>query len=173
MTATEGFELSPPSEEDLDAAEAAWRSGVVRHVLGEGETWWRILRARSATQALEFAGVCYPSDANNRFTPLYRDGAIAPSAYAAAWPHAYGTTRMWAQEIYRRVPEIDGFIYESHHVSGDCIVLLQPEPKRVDVFTPGSEVLALCEHPVREMLEIEAARAQVVIDFGDDETSCG
>jgi hypothetical protein len=232
MGATDAFELSPPTDEDLAAAHAAWRDGRLVHEIGSGARWWRIVRARSSKEALEYAKVCYPSDKNNRFTPVYAACAIVPAAYAgstpeislwegvlrgirhegvrrvaqheiadrylvetrvrrslrlvelrrpcdmnvvapgkrppdltAAWPHRYPSTRKWAQELYTRLADIDGLIYESHQVPGDCIVLFQP--KNPDAFMPMGEAQTVSSEPVRIILKSEAKRAGAIVDFGD------
>jgi hypothetical protein len=232
MAATEGFELLPPTEEDLAAAEAAWRAGTIRHDLAKGTAFWRVLRAPSADAALEYSKVCFPSDGLNRFSPVKSGSDIVPAAYAgdsekvalwevilrnirhgglkrvprhetrdrylvqvktdralqlldlrrpaisgvvspgkrppdltAAWPTAYGLTRQWAQALYERIPELDGFIYESHQVPGECIVLFQP--KTPEVFVPIEDALPVVADPVRKLLRAEARRAGAAIDFGD------
>lgn len=232
MAATNAFELQPPTKKDLDAAEAAWREGTIRHDVPAGKVLWRTIRAPSMDKALEFARVCFPSDRLNRFSPVVAGGAIVPSAYAAdtrpgslwesalrsirhegvkrvptkdvrerylvqtrttrdlklldlrrpnianlvsegkrppdltaAWPSAYDTTRAWAQALYDRIPDIDGFIYESHQVPGDCVVLLQPDSP--DVFETDGDALPLNEDPVRATLKKEAKKAGAAVDFGD------
>lgn len=82
MAETEALELSPPTTDDVKTARAAWREGRVVHEVARGESWWRVVRAGSPRQALDYAEVRFPSDSNNRFTPLYLGGAIAPAAYA-------------------------------------------------------------------------------------------
>ena len=232
MGATDAFELLPPTDEDLAAANAAWRDGRLVHEISSDARWWRIVRARSSKEALEYAKVCYASDKNNRFTPVYVAGRIVPAAYAgsrreislwegvlrgirhegvrrvpqhevadrylvetrvrrslklvelrrpgdvnvvapgkhppdltAAWPHKYPSTRKWAQELYTRLPDIDGLIYESHQVPGDCIVLFQP--KKPDAFIPCGEAQIVSSEPVRTILRDEAKRAGAIVDFGE------
>jgi hypothetical protein len=58
MAATDGFEISLPSEEDLDAAEAAWVDGIIRYEVPNGETYWRVLRAPTSLDAMQYAEVC-------------------------------------------------------------------------------------------------------------------
>jgi len=232
MGATDALELSPPTDEDLTAAHAAWRDGRLVHEISSGACWWRVVRAPSPGEALKYAKVCYPSDKRNRFTPVYASGTLVPAAYAgstpeislwegvlrrirheglrrvpqheitdkylvetrvkrplrlvelrrpgdanivapgkhppaltAAWPHRYPYTQKWAQELYARLPDIDGLIYESHQVAGDCIVLFQP--KQPDVFIPVGEAHTVRSGPVRKILKNEAKRAGAVVDFGD------
>ena len=234
MAATDGFELLPPTDDDLAVAAAAWRSGTIRHELAEGSEFSRVLRAPSRNAALERAKVCYPSDAMNRFSPVMASADIVPAAYAgasdkialwevvlrnirhggtnrvprhetrerylvqvkttrklqlldlrrpaisslvspgkrppdltAAWPAAYETTRLWAQALYDRIPGIDGFIYESHQVPGDCIVLFQRKLR--EVFTPIGDAHPVDSGSLRELLKSEAKRARpdAVVDFGD------
>src|SRR3954471_19940434 len=86
MAATDPLYLQPPDDEDLAVALSAWRDGRLQHELVPGSRWYGILRARSAEEALEFARVCYPSDANNRFSPVRRSGTILPAAYAGDRP---------------------------------------------------------------------------------------
>jgi RES domain len=73
-----------------------------------GAPWWRVVRASSSKDALEYAKICYPSDMNNRFTPVYSAGAIVPAAYAGSTPE----TALWEVVLrgirhdgIRRVPE--------------------------------------------------------------------
>ena len=56
--------------------------GRLRVDLDVDSPWYRVLRAGSPAQALQYAAVCYPSDANNRFSPLYEADVVFPAAYA-------------------------------------------------------------------------------------------
>jgi hypothetical protein len=60
---------------------------------------------------------------------------------------------------------MDGLIYESHQVPGDCIVLFQP--KNLDAFMPMGEAQTVSSEPVRIILKTEAKRAGAIVDFGD------
>jgi RES domain len=108
MAATDPLYLKPPDDEDLAVALSAWRDGRLQYELVPGSRWYRILRARSAEEALEFARACYPSDANNRFSPVRRSGTIVPAAYAgdrpetAAWEVVLRDIR---HQGVRRIPE--------------------------------------------------------------------
>jgi hypothetical protein len=233
MVATSAIELLPPTEEDLDAAEAAWRHGTIRHDVAEGSIFWRVLRGPSCEKVLEYAAVCHPSGGISRFSPVILDNGIVPSAYAGdrkgvalwevplrdirhgglrriptrhvkdrylvqtrtkrglrlldlrrptiasivaptkrppdlspAWPAAYDITREWTQRLYERMPFVDGFIYESHQVQGNCILLLQRADP--EVFTTTGKANPLNEEPVRSILRSEARKAGAVVDFGDD-----
>jgi hypothetical protein len=84
MSATEAFQLSPPTDEDLAVAEDAWRHGDGGYTLRTDDVWWRVLRAPSTDQARAYAQTCYPSPAPARFTPIYHDAAIVPAAYAGS-----------------------------------------------------------------------------------------
>jgi hypothetical protein len=230
MAATKSFRISSPTTKDLDAAEAAWRDGRIAHEVPADTTFWRVLRARPPADPLDYAAICYGSDALNRFTPVVAGGIIA-SAYAGSTPEialwevvlrdirhrgikqvpqhetadrylvetrttralklldlrrprdanlvagrkrppklseapksAYNITREWAQQLYRRIPAIDGLIYESHQLPGDCIVLFQP--KNPHVFKPGGRAQLVSDEPVRSMLRNEAKKAGAVLDFG-------
>jgi hypothetical protein len=108
MAATDPFYLDPPTEEDLAVALDAWREGRLRRELDVGTRWYRILRARSAEEAAQFAEVCYPSDANNRFSPLRKWGAIFPAAYAGKTPETAAwevVLRDIRHQGSRRVPQ--------------------------------------------------------------------
>ncbi len=232
MAATEVFELDPPTKNDLDAAERAWRDGTIRYDLPAGEIYWRTLTATSRREALQYATVCFPSERMNRFSPLFAGDSIIASAYAAntetaslwesalrnirhegvkrvstkdvrdrylvqactardltlldirrpvvsnivaegkrppdltaAWPSAYNTTRAWAQGLYDRIPDVEGLIYESHQVPGECVVLFPSGD--LEVFEPFGDALPLNEDPVRSMLKREARKAGALVDFGE------
>jgi hypothetical protein len=90
-----------------------------------------------------------------------------PPDVTAAWPSAYRGTRQWAQELYARIPAIDGFIYESHQLPHNCIVLLQAPPRDVRVFAAHGNAQSLVEAPARALLDLEAERVDAVIDYGD------
>ena len=230
MAATDPLYLDPPTQADLDAALNSWEAGRLRVDLDVDSPWYRVLRAESPAQALQYAAVCYPSDANNRFTPLYEADVVFPAAYAggrretALWEvvlrdirhqgirivpehqtrdrylvavkltrrlavlnlrrpqienivitgkrsprlsaapyYRYDQTRKWAQRLFDYVPDAEGFIYESHQLPGDCIVLFQNEPTRVFEPTGPAEPLRL--DPVRSLLQREAARVGASVDF--------
>ncbi len=232
MAGTEGFELSPPTKEDLDTAEAAWNAGRTRHAVLKGSTWWRALRAPSEADAHAYAETCFASPNEARFSPVQVAGHVVPAAYAGstpetalwelvlrgvrhegrrrvprhetlnrwlveltldrdltllttrrpydsqlvaegkrapelsrAWPHAYGTTRQWAQELVSRIPAIDGLLYESHQLNTDCAILYQSaNPK---VFSLVNRPVRVDKEPVRSMLKTEAGKAGAVVDFYD------
>jgi len=65
-----------------------------------------------------------------------------PPDLTQAWPAGYTVTREWAQALRDRIPELNGLIYESHQVPGDCIVLHQPMPdlRVFDVIGPAQSV---------------------------------
>lgn len=231
MAATKSFRISSPTTKDLDAAEAAWRDGRIVHEVPADTTFWRVLRARPPADPLDYAAICYASDALNRFTPLVAGGSIIASAYAGSTPEialwevvlrdirhggikrvpqhetsdrylvetrttraltlldlrrprdanlvagrkrppklsatpksGYNVTRDWAQQLYTRIPEIDGLIYESHHLPRDCIVLFQPV--NTHVFKPIGNARLVSDEPVRSILRHEARKAGAVVDFG-------
>jgi hypothetical protein len=230
MAATDPLYLEPPDDEDLKAAEQAWKAGRLRLQLHADSVWYRILRAHSPAEAMQYAQVCYPSDASNRFSPVRRGGVIVLTAYAGdrqrtvAWEvvlrdirhkgvrrvpqyqtrdrylvrtklarslsvinlrrpeienltvaekhsprlssapdYLYEQTRRWAQLLYDRIPDADGFIYESHQVSGNCVVLFQPEG--VEIFKPSGRPRSLRAQPTRRLLRREAARVGAQVDF--------
>jgi hypothetical protein len=236
MSGTEAFHLASPTEEDLAVAEATWVSGEARYAMRTDAPWWRVLRARSLSEAGEFASTWYPSPTRARFTPLQRGGTIVPAAYAgstreisiwevilrnirhegirripehetrdrylvkallyrplhlfdirrprdvnltaagkrapdltAAWPQAYDVTRLWAQALYDRLPDLDGIIYESHQVSGQCVVLYHSHRSIAPLFTVQSEPESVREGNVRKLLLKEAQKAGVSVDFGEEE----
>jgi hypothetical protein len=108
MAATDPLNLDPPTDEDLAAALSAWREGRLQHELAPGSLWYRILRARSAEEALKFARVCYPSDTNNRFSPVCKSGVIVPAAYAGDRPETAAwevVLRDICHKGIRRIPE--------------------------------------------------------------------
>jgi len=86
MAATKSFRISSPTTKDLDAAEAAWRDQRIVHEVPADTTFWRVLRARPPADPLDYATICYASDALNRFTPLVAGGSIIASAYAGSTP---------------------------------------------------------------------------------------
>jgi len=142
MLATDGFELSSPTEEDLDVAEAAWRDGRLLHEVSAGEPWWRVVRAKSPRQALEYAQICYASDANNRFTPVYAGGAITPSAYAGDTPEI----ALWEVVLrgirhdgIRRVPQHetrDRYLVETSAIRTLKVLSLR-RPEIANLVVPG------------------------------------
>jgi len=108
MPGTEAFHLDPPTAEDLKVAKGAWESGVTKYTLRTNDSWWRVLRAKDASQAEDYAQSLYPSDGLNRFTPVRHATGIVPSGYAGS------TSRVALWEIVlrgirhagvRRVPE--------------------------------------------------------------------
>jgi len=228
--ATEPLYLDPPTEADLAVALNAWREGRIRWELDLETPWYRILRAESAEEALGFARVCYPSDANNRFSPLRKFGAVIPAAYAgdsaetSAWEvvlrntrhdgvrrvparrtqdhylietrllramnvldirrpeidnlvgagkhspnlcaapaHLYDRTRHWAQVLLDRIPEIEGILYESFQVPGECLLLFADS--NTEVFEPFGAAVAVRDEPIRSMLRHEAMRVNARVDF--------
>jgi hypothetical protein len=86
MAATDAFELRLPDKGDLEAAEAAWADKLNLHGIPTGSTWYRVVTANSAAQALDFARACYASDKLNRFSPILVGGVIVPAAYAGNKP---------------------------------------------------------------------------------------
>jgi hypothetical protein len=108
MDAIDPLYLDPPNDEDLAAALSAWHDGRLQRELVPGSRWYRILRAKSHEEALEFAQVCYPSETNSRFSPVRKSGAIVPVAYAgdrpetAAWEVVLRDIR---HKGLRRIPE--------------------------------------------------------------------
>jgi RES domain len=232
MGATEAFELSLPTAEDLEAAALAWDASRNRFVIRAGSMWWRALTAKSEAEARAFAATCYASPKLARFSPIEVGGDAVPAAYAAgtretalwelvlrkvrhegsrrvprhetrdrwlvgvslvrdldllnlcrpfdsnlvtggkrppdlsrAWPSAYSVTRQWAQELYARIPQLDGLMYESHQLDRHCIVLYQPTDPVV--FSTAKRPVRVEDEPVRSILEAEADKAGAVIDFED------
>jgi hypothetical protein len=133
MLETEAFHLTAPTEEDLAIAQAAWRSG----------------RARYA-RTLNLFDIRRPRDAY-----LVAPGKRAPDL-SVAWPTAYDLTRSWAQASYDRLPDLDGIIYESHQVSGQCVVLYKPEKTTEPLFTIQVIPQSIREGATRELLLREA-----------------
>ena len=91
-------------------------------------------------------------------------GRKRPPKLSAAPASAYGITREWAQQLYTQIRDIDGFIYESHQVPGDCIVLFQFTD--LEAFRPVGVAQLVSEEPVRSTLRKEAKKAGAVVDFG-------
>jgi hypothetical protein len=110
MAATDPLYLDPPTQADLDAALNSWEAGRLRVDLDVDSPWYRVLRAESPAQALQYAAVCYPT------------GKRSPRLSAAPY-YQYDQTRKWAQRLFDYIPDAEGFIYESHQLPGDCIVL--------------------------------------------------
>ncbi|HTV21980.1 MAG TPA: hypothetical protein VMG12_24995, partial [Polyangiaceae bacterium] len=71
------------------------------------------------------------------------------------------------QKLYDWIPELDGFIYQSHQVQADCIVLLQAPPKRTRAFVTTDEIYDVRGAEVRTLLNEEASSVNAVDDFGD------
>lgn len=108
MVATDPLYLDPPTDEDLTAAVQAWRDGRLLRKLPKRTRWYRILRASSPEEASQFACVCYPSDANNRFSPIRKSSALVPAAYAGDQPETVAwevVLRDIRHKGARRVPE--------------------------------------------------------------------
>jgi RES domain len=93
------------------------------------ETSDRYLVETRTTRALKLLDLRRPKDAN------LVAGRKRPPKLSAAPKSAYNITREWAQQLHTRIPEIDGLIYESHQLPGDCVVLFQPIDPRV--FKPS------------------------------------
>jgi hypothetical protein len=74
-------------------------------------------------------------------------------------------TRAWAQALHDRLPEVDGLIYESHQVPGDCVVLWQS--RQPEVFKPVGRAQPVNAGAVRKLLRAEARKSGAVVDFGD------
>lgn len=232
MAAIDPLYLDPPNDEDIATALQAWREGLLSQELDAGSPWCRILRAASSDQALEYARFCYPSDANNRFSPVRISGATIPAAYAgdrpetAAWEvilrnirhrgvrrvpehetrdrylvetklakpltvldlrrpqienlvvegkHSprlsaapdflYDRTRLWAQSLIDHIPGVDGILYESHQVPGDCLIVFADTTALI--FEPVAAALSVRAEPIRRLLRREAAKANAYVDFGD------
>lgn len=86
-----------------------------------------------------------------------------PPDLSAAWPSAYGLTRGWAQSLCDALPEIDGFIYDSHQLASDCIVVIQAPPKVPKVFDRIGNPCSVVDEPIRSLLSTEARRANAVV----------
>lgn len=99
MGATKSFELSPPTEEDLEVVASAWCANQNVRELPVGSSWCRVIRADTPEDALIFARTAYASTSFNRFSPVLHDGMIKPAAYAtdrketALWEVALRTIR--------------------------------------------------------------------------------
>ena len=108
MAGTEAFHLEPPTAEDLKVAKRAWEEGTSRYTLRTDDSWWRVLRAKDAPQAQNYARTLFASDGMNRFTPVRKGGSIVPAAYAGSTDK----TALWEIVLrgirhngIRRVPE--------------------------------------------------------------------
>jgi hypothetical protein len=110
------------------------------------------------TRARTLLDIRRPKDAN------LVAGRKRPPKLSVAPKAGYVITREWAQRLYERIPEIDGLIYESHQVSGDCIVLFQPTD--LVVFEPVDGETPVNREPIRTLLRSEAHKAGAVVDFG-------
>jgi hypothetical protein len=99
-----------------------------------------------------------------------------PPALSAAGPSGYPITCQWAQSIHDRLPGIDGIIYESHQIAGQCVVLFQRSTQRPPLFRVIAEPQSLLDPPARTLLIREAIKANIAIDFGalsdEDRVSC-
>jgi hypothetical protein len=145
---------------------ALWES-VLRNIRHKGikrvpqhETSHRYLIETRTTRRLRLLDIRRPKDAN------LVAGRKRPPKLSAAPKSAYNITREWAQQLYTRIPEIDGLLYESHQLPGDCVVLFQPKPVHPEVFEPIGAAKAVSDEPVRSLLRTEAQKAGAVVDFG-------
>jgi RES domain len=111
------------------------------------------------TRPLSLLNLRRPHDAN-LVAPRKR-----PPKLTSVGKEDYSITRKWAQALYDRIPDIDGLIYESHQVPGDCIVLFQPKDPKV--FTTEGDAQPVNTGAIRKLLRAEAKKAGAVIDFGD------
>lgn len=121
----------------------------------------RFLVEVELTRAMRLLSIRRPLDA------LLVAPGKRPPDLTAAWPHMYDKTRAWAQALYERLPGLDGILYESHQVAGDCIVLIQPADS--PIFEVRAKPQPLVREPVRSFLVSEALSAAAVVDFGDDD----
>jgi hypothetical protein len=157
-------EIVPAAYAGSTAEIALWEV-VLRDIRHQGikrvsqhETSDRYLVETRTTRTLKLLDLRRPRDAN------LVAGRKRPPKLSAAPKSAYPVTREWVQQLYLRMPEIDGFIYESHQVPGDCVVLFQLEDP--EVFRAVGAAQAVSEEPVRSILRKEAKKAGAVVDFG-------
>jgi hypothetical protein len=94
--------------------------------------------------------------------------ANTPPALSAAGTSGYPITCRWAQAIRNRLLNIDGIIYESHQIAGQCAVLFQPPKDQPPLFKVVAEPQSLLEPPARTLLIKEALKANIAVDLGDD-----
>jgi hypothetical protein len=127
----------------------------------EHDTRDRYLVEVTLRRTLALLDVRRPNDAN-----LVAAGKRPPDL-TQAWPRVYALTRAWAQALYSRLPDIDGIIYESHQVPGECVVLYQPNDPVV--FEVAGRATSVRDEPVRSALVREALKVDGAVDFGDDE----
>jgi hypothetical protein len=96
-----------------------------------------------------------------------------PPDLSAAWPQAYPVTQAWSQCVSDVLPECQGFLYESHQISGQCVVLFEPGPE--PLFDLDENFGLVSRGWQRDLLLKEADKAGVAVDFdellegGDDE----
>ena len=95
---------------------------------------------------------------------LVAAGKRSPLLSAAPDFH-YDQTRHWAHQLLDHLPEMRGILYESHQVRGDCIIVFAEEG--MTLFEPIDDAISVRDEPVRALLRREAARANVIVDFGD------
>lgn len=89
----------------------------------------------------------------------------SPPLLTSVGKAAYPIARKWVQALYRRIPQLDGLIYESHQLPANCIVLFQPrDPK---IFATEGDAQPVNSGAVRKLLRAEARKAGAVVDFGD------
>jgi hypothetical protein len=156
--------IIPSAYAGASAELALWES-VLRNIRHQGikrvpqhETSHRYFIETRTTRALKLLDIRRPRDAN------LVAGRKRPPKLSAAPKSAYTITREWAQQLYTRIPEFDGLLYESHQLAGDCIVLFQP--KHSEVFDPIGAAKLVSDEPVRSLLRREAQKAGAVVDFG-------
>lgn len=101
-----------------------------------------------------------------RHSKSYFEGKCPPDL-TRAWPSAYHLTRAWAQALYDTIPALEGIIYESHQVDGDCIVLFDTDGH--GVFRDLASAQPISATPVREVLIREALKASAGMDIGTDD----
>jgi hypothetical protein len=144
--------------------------GVLRSARHEGirripehQTRDRYLAKVSLCRTLHLLDIRRPRDSY-----LVAGGKRAPDL-SAAWPRGYDLTRLWAQALYERLPDLDGIIYESHQVSGNCVILYQPQMTDAALFDVQQDPEYISEGGARELLLKEAHKAGVAVDFGEDD----
>ena len=134
-------------------------SGIRR--IPEHEIRDRFLVQVRPLRPLTLFDVRRPRDAN-----LVAEGKRPPDL-TPAWPSAYHLTRAWAQALYDTIPALEGIIYESHQVDGDCVVLFDTDGH--EVFHDLASAQLISATPVREVLIREALKASAGVDFGTDD----
>lgn len=165
----DGGRIVPSAYVGSTRAVSLWEV-ILRNVRHEGirrvrehETRNRYLVEVSLRRRLHLFDIRRPRDSY-----LIGSGKRAPDL-TAAWPRAYDLTRCWAQALYDRLPNLDGIIYESHQVSGDCVVLHRHEKSDADLFIIDGDPQPIREGVARELLLKEARKAGVSVDFGNDD----